>query len=111
VTVQMCKQPYERKWPGEDGIADLIPCTYIEGHAKAEVPGSERHSWETLRVQDEYDREAAKTDYTPVAIQNVIDGLLEGELDVYLEAILAAGHARKRMRRGGRERTTVEVPR
>lgn len=100
---EQCKAVYERQVPWADAdIKTPIQCTYIEGHDNS--PVASHHSWNTLKVQDECDREAAAAtaavDYTPVAVQALLDGLFNGDLDPYIEAILAAGHSRKRARRG-----------
>lgn len=84
----LCRVRYTRP----DG--SVITCTYLDGHP------IERHSWFTVQVQDEADAEAAVIDYTPTAVQALLDGMAEGQLDAYLEAILAVGHTRKRTLRG-----------
>ena len=41
-----------------------------------------------------------KVDYTPQAVQAFLDSMARGEMDNYIEAILAVGHNRKRAKRG-----------
>ena len=78
-----------------------VRCTYVSGHQA-------RHSWETLQAQDDQDarreaatvREALRSADLPQAVRLVVEGLTAGRLDPYIEVILAAGHDRKRARRG-----------
>jgi hypothetical protein len=86
----LCGIGYQRP----DGA--LVKCTYLAGHPDPAV----RCSWFGVKAQDNVDEE--RTDYTPQAVQAVLDALVGGDLDPYVEAILAAGHARKRMLRGER---------
>lgn len=96
---QMCDAVYVR-----DG--SNIPCTYIIDHP------TERHSWQSLLDQDEADKESgAGLDYTPVVLQALIDGIMAGDLDEYVEDILAAGHFRKRARRGNHTEYVIRLPR
>lgn len=97
----LCGEPYTR--PG--GETRLI-CQYLRGHV---VP---RHSWWTVEQQDLAEEAATireivrvatpnmPTDPTPTAVQTLLDGIVNGLYDPYLEAILAVGHNRKRARRG-----------
>ena len=95
MTATRCPEIYVRN-PTEH-----IQCTYIAGHT------AERHSWQTLMDQDEADAEAS--DPTPTVVQAFLDAILEGEVDPYLEAILAAGHNRKRTLRGTRGFPSMKV--
>lgn len=97
---EQCGAVYDRILPG-DKSPTHIRCTYVEGHTAS-------HSWATLQfcdeaaAQDERERVReglADTDL-PTAVRRVVEGLTAGELDKYIELILAAGHDRKRARRG-----------
>lgn len=86
----LCGEAYARP------SGEIVRCTYIEHHPVRQ------HSWFAVRSQDEADA-ATRTqvaDYTPVAIQAVLNAIVRGDLDLYVEAILEAGHNRKRARRG-----------
>jgi len=93
LTAALCNEPYLRP----DGT--MVRCTFIAKHPTV------NHSWFAVSCQDAADEE--KVDYTPTAVQALLDGLLAGDLDEYVEAILAAGHTRKRQRRG--EHTTFSI--
>lgn len=86
----LCGIGYERP----DG--SLVRCTYLAGHPDPAT----RCSWFGVKAQDDADQD--RTDYTPQAVQAVLDAVVGGDLDPYIEAILAAGHTRKRMLRGER---------
>ena len=92
MSVPLCGIGYQRP----DG--SLVKCTYLAGHPDPAV----RCSWFGVKAQDDYDADHANVDYTPQAVQAMLDALVEGALDPYIEAILAAGHTRKRMLRGDR---------
>jgi hypothetical protein len=89
---------------GEEATT-AVYCTYIAGHTS-------KHSWETLKVQDEADAEArdqrermrgiGHDDETPSDVQALLDAITNGHADPYLEAILAVTHNRKRALRGTR---------
>lgn len=96
----ICGRRYER--PDELG-GGVVVCTYIKEHPA-------RHSWWTLRTQDEVDVETMKaaaqavlTDPPLLDVSEDVKAFLvrvvEGEMDRYLEAILAVTHNRKRERR------------
>lgn len=70
---------------------DLI-CTFVRGHIQSD------HSWLAIRCADIADAE--KIDYTPQAVQAFLDSMTRGDMDAYLEAILAVAHNRKRAIRG-----------
>lgn len=83
----------------------VVMCTFFKGH-------NGDCSWKALLKADEEAaeeiremREAANADDdpAPTPIRDVLDGLNEGKFDPYIEAILAAGHSRKRALRGVRE--------
>lgn len=71
---------------------DELRCTFPARHGVSE------HSWAGIRCADIEDAE--KTDYTPQAVQAFLDSMARGEMDDYIEAILAVGHNRKRAKRG-----------
>lgn len=97
MTAPLCGIGYARP----DG--SVVRCTYLAGHPNP----MGRCSWFGVRAQDEADAE--RHDYTPQAVQALLDGMLAGDLDEYIEAILAAGHTRKRAKRGERHEFTVTV--
>jgi hypothetical protein len=76
-------------YPRADGTTIL--CSYIEGH-------SANHSWRTLALQDEQDA-ALKPQYAS-QVAALLEAIACGDLDPFLEAILAGAHERKRVRRG-----------
>lgn len=89
-----CRATYSR---AEEGMERHIRCTYIDGHVA-------RHSWETLKMQDDVDREVEQIsvaqelacDVLPPTLQKVLRAVEDGAYDDYLELILAVGHNRKR---------------
>lgn len=87
----ICDAPYVRP----DGT--IVRCTYLDGHNRS--GSATDHSWVTAMRQDAIDA-APKIDYTPQAVQAFLDSMTRGEMDPYLEAILAVGHNRKRTIRG-----------
>lgn len=94
----MCGAAYRRDEVIDFGGARLVLCSYVKDHV-----GS--HSWSALKMKDEEDIAAAvkdEDDETPFVIQDILDGLQKGIFDPYIEAILAAGHSRKRALRGVR---------
>ena len=68
----------------------VVPCTYIAGH-------SAEHSWRTLKLSDE--QEAVAGGQYDIQVAALLEAVACGDLDRYLEAILAGCHARKRARR------------
>ena len=72
-----------------------LACTFVRGHTTGAQPD---HSWFGIRCLDI--AEAEKVDYTPQAVQAFLDSMARGEMDNYIEAILAVGHNRKRAKRG-----------
>ena len=87
-----CGAIYNRQY--RDGSSSPLTCQYIEGHDTA------RHSWSTIREQDDY--VDTQGDDTPQEVQVFLDAINDGRADAYLEAILAAAHSRKRSLRGVR---------
>ena len=91
--IELCNEPYEPMVaPGE---SQLMRCQYLKDHPH------DRHSWETAK-QTVDAMLLAEADDTPQEIQVFLDAINDGRADDYLEAILAAGHAHKRTRRGVR---------
>jgi len=99
MTAQLCGIGYQRP----DG--SVVRCTYIAGHPDV----MERCSWFGVKAQDEADSESGNHDYTPQVIQALLDAMLAGDLDPYIEAVLAAGHTRKRALRGERHEFRINV--
>lgn len=92
---RLCAKQYTRP------TGQVLACTYLIDHP------SINHSWFAVSCQDAADEE--KIDYTPTAVQALLDGLLAGDLDDYVEAILAAAHTRKRQRRGDHTSFSIKV--
>lgn len=101
---KQCEAKYLRKYIDPDGDRAVVQvrCTFIEGH-------SAKHSFETLRSQDEAEQEQAEAirgigcdDETPGDVKALLDAITAGNADPYLEAILAVTHNRKRALRGTR---------
>lgn len=91
---EMCRMIYHRVPSHEP-----VECTFVAGHP------IEKHSWETLRVQDEADAEARKVwsdSSTPNDVLILLSNIRSGNADPYLEAILSVCHNRKRALRGVR---------
>jgi len=99
VTAQLCGIGYQRP----DG--SVIRCTYLAGHPDPTV----RCSWFGAKAQDQADEENSGVDYTPTVVQAMLDAMMAGDLDPYIEALLAAGHTRKRQLRGERHEFTIQV--
>lgn len=88
MTAAMCGETYTRP-----GVRITVRCTYLLGHA------SPTHSWRTLKLQDEEDAVSASAGQYDVQVAALLEAVACGDLDRYLEAILAGCHARKRARR------------
>lgn len=82
MTAPLCKAAYTRP----DGTTLL--CQYLR-HS------SLQHSWSSTASHD-----LLSPSLTTVMVQRLVDAIEGGLYDPYLEAILAAGHNRKRARRG-----------
>lgn len=87
----------------DDGATIIFQCQYLNDH-----PDS-RHSWFTLKHYDDLlverwkqEQQKQDCDETPKELIAFLDAIADGRADAYLEAILAAGHARKRALRGVR---------
>ncbi len=80
----MCGAEYTRP------TSMAVTCTFLYGHTA-------EHSWRTLKLQDEQD--AVVTGQYDLQIGLLLESVACGDLDRYLEAILAGCHARKRARR------------
>lgn len=89
----VCRAPYVRP----DG--QRMSCTYPRGHENFNALPNE-HSWDVIHCADITAAAEAKVDYTPQAVQAFLDSMARGEMDNYIEAILAVGHNRKRAKRG-----------
>lgn len=99
--IDLCGEPYDRS--PEDSP---LKCQYIKDHP------SENHSWFAVKMSDDHwraqqrlstlTRMQAPIDDLPMDIQKILDFVNEGLYDPYLEALLAAGHSRKRRLRGVR---------
>lgn len=88
----ICRSLYERP----DG--SVLRCTFPSGHDGVGQPKPD-HSWLSIKCMDAVDA-APPVDYTPQAVQAYLDSVTRGEMDAYLEAILAVAHSRKRAIRG-----------
>jgi len=88
---RICTEQYTRPGPPV-GDGATIGCTYISGH---QTP---RHSWETLRVQDELDVATAQAARhgLPSDIEALLRNIRSGNADAYIEVLLATLHNRKR---------------
>jgi hypothetical protein len=84
MAVGVCDVAYQRP------DATTVHCTFIKGH-------SAEHSWRTLRLQDQED--AVSGGQYDLQVGAFLEAVACGDLDKYLEAILAGCHERKRARR------------
>ena len=84
MSVEMCPTGYVRP------NGDVVPCTYLVGHTA-------EHSWRTLRLSDE--QAVVAGGQYDIQVAALLEAVACGDLDRYLEAILAGCHARKRARR------------
>jgi hypothetical protein len=78
----LCGAPYQRP------NGEILTCHYLAEHP------TEQHSWWTASTQD-----TLGDDSVP-PIESLLAAIGNGAYDPYLEAILAASHARKRALRG-----------
>jgi len=83
----VCRNVYDRP----NGVR--LYCTYVRNH-------SGECSWNVIYHRDVAAAADVKVDYTPQAVQAFLDSMARGEMDNYIEAILAVGHNRKRAKRG-----------
>lgn len=79
---RLCGETYTRP----DGTH--LECHYLWSHP------ADQHSWWAAQQQDMLGSNSAPD------IETLLDGIADGYYDPYLEAILAASHARKRALRG-----------
>lgn len=86
MTTPICGQAYVRP------DTTVLRCTYLLDHPTSQ------HSWFAAEAQDQVD--ATTPDASPLSVQRFLDAMSSGQLDPYLEAILAVGHNRKRARHG-----------
>lgn len=87
MTTPVCRNPYDRP----NGVR--LTCTFVRNHA-------DTCSWNDIRCRDLTEAADTKVDYTPAAVQAFLDSITRGDMDLYLEAILAVTHNRKRAMRG-----------
>lgn len=83
----LCGAKYRRP----DGT--FLACQYLAQHP------TDNHSWFAVQAQDDADRETDRAkpfDYTPAIVRNILGAIAAGDLDLYLEALLAVAHNRKR---------------
>lgn len=104
-TVQMCTAKYTRPlelFPA-DGLVVPIPCTFIEGHGANHSFFALEHedaiALEELRARKRQEKEEL-AHQLPYEVQQILNGFDDGQLDPYIEIILARGHDRKRFLRG-----------
>lgn len=92
MSTELCGVMYERP---AASVPPLLRCQYIAGH-----PG-ERHSWSTVKASDDHEAAAAaQRDHAPAFEKRLLEDIEAGHLDSILEALLNAGHNRKRTLRG-----------
>lgn len=97
---RQCDAVYVR--PATTGVSegDTVQCTYVFQHP------TPRHSWESLKAQDEADVVAAmarrQVQHLPDDVKAILRAIQDGQADAYLEAILTVAHNRKRSLRGVR---------
>lgn len=86
---EMCSEVYDR-------FSGRVLCTYVKNHP------APRHSWETLKLQDEADRTLHTFSLRgiPSDVEALLVNIELGRADPYLEVILAVTHTRKRALRG-----------
>lgn len=98
MTAELCNEVYAR--PGNQG---MLKCQYIKDHP------ADRHSWFAIFHQDETDLLAeAQRYHAPEDEKQLLERIEFGLYDSILEAILNAGHNRKRALRGVRGFPTLE---
>ncbi len=85
MAVELCDAAYERL-PGR-----ILFCQYVQGHTAD-------HSWRTAKLEDE--QELLRTSQYATQIGALLEAIARGDCDLYLEALLAGCHERKRARRG-----------
>jgi hypothetical protein len=90
MSVVMCGAQYTRP----DGC--VVSCSYVSGHSHQGQATA--HSWRTLRLEDEQERARPGAYDSQVAV--LLESIARGDVDYYLEAILAGCHERKRVKRG-----------
>lgn len=89
----ICGEVYTRILSG-DLEPSYVLCTYVKGHRA-------RCSWETLKLQDETEREQVidLRHNAPQDIRLAVENIERGRWDRWLELILSTGHDRKRAKR------------
>lgn len=100
---RLCMARYPRKEVMGQQYEDLY-CQFPAGHADG-LSDEPVHSWEAIRGNDDLLLHGVRQlgFRSPESIvADLIEGIEAGEYDDWLEAILSAGHDRKRARRGVR---------
>lgn len=93
----LCNETYTRPQRQGEKTRQVLSCQYIANH-----PG-ERHSWSIVETQDEHEQAAAAQRYfAPTDEKELLERIEAGFYDSILEALLNAGHNRKRTLRGVR---------
>jgi hypothetical protein len=87
---RICGHTYISKVSG-----DLLICTHPKDHATTEMTD---HSWEWLRRAEQPPPAPEPID-SPPEIEDLIEGIVIGLYDPYIESLLAALHGRKRAMR------------
>lgn len=100
--IELCNVQYRRPvrlYPS----AQVLFCQYIAGHPNT------RHSFHAVETSDASDLQDlivqhanVRDDSAPAGVQAFLDSINRGDMDAYLEALLAASHSRKRALRGVR---------
>ena len=90
MAVLTCDAAYERP------DSSTLLCQYVAGHSS---PG---HSWRTIKLEDaeELLRDTVFSKQADTLVASMLEAIARGDLDLYLEAILAGCHNRKRSKRG-----------
>lgn len=101
----LCNAQYERvPLAGPPGVVHILKCQYIKDHP------ADRHSWYAIHLQDIEDKAAynqrVQAEVQAVAgdseVKDILDRIVLGYYDTFIEAILNAAHNRKRTVRGMR---------
>lgn len=96
MTYRVCGQTYTSR------SGETLACTAPLGHTEA-LPSDPRrfyHTWEWLRrVEEEAEKAEVIQVDSPPEIDELIEGIVIGLYDPYIESLLAALHGRKRAMR------------
>jgi hypothetical protein len=97
MTTPLCGAVYTRPATTAGPHREVLTCQYLANHPV------ERHSWSTVKTTDEHETAAAaQRDHAVMSEKALLDNIESGYYDTILEAILNAGHNRKRTLRGVR---------